>query len=116
VKPVDDPPDSPLGIVSTHDVRLPARLWLDLGLTSEHSRPDVFQTGGDSPMAEANLLVEAGSSLLGDRGLKDLLSSLYLASYGAENGMSMGYDFEGEIIPGTNEPLYTWEVFYWTPR
>lgn len=40
----------------------------------------------------------------------------YLESYGAKNGMSMAYDFESEIIPGTNEPLHTWEVFYWTPR
>ena len=30
--------------------------------------------------------------------------------------MSLGYDFEGEIVPGINEPLHTWEVFYWTPR
>lgn len=28
----------------------------------------------------------------------------------------MRYDFKGEIIPGTNEPLHTWEVFYWTAR
>ena len=40
----------------------------------------------------------------------------YLESYGGNNRMSMGYDFDGEIIPGQNEPLYTWEVFYWTPR
>ena len=40
----------------------------------------------------------------------------YLESYGAKNGMSMGYDFSGDIIPGQNEPLHTWEVFYWTPR
>ena len=40
----------------------------------------------------------------------------YLESYAAKNGMSLGYDFEGEIIPGTNEPVHTWEVFYWTPR
>ena len=40
----------------------------------------------------------------------------YLESYGAKNGMSMGYDFTDEIIPGQNEPLHTWEVFYWTAR
>ncbi len=40
----------------------------------------------------------------------------YLESYGAKNGMSMACDFEGEIIPGTNEPLHTWKVFCWTPR
>lgn len=40
----------------------------------------------------------------------------YLESYGGKNGMSMGYDFEGEVVPGVNEPLHTWEVFYWTPR
>lgn len=40
----------------------------------------------------------------------------YLENYGAKNGMRMGYDFDGEIVPGVNEPLHTWEVFYWTPR
>ena len=40
----------------------------------------------------------------------------YLESYAGKNGMSMGYDFEGEIIPSVNEPVHTWEVFYWTPR
>lgn len=40
----------------------------------------------------------------------------YLESYGNNNRMPMGYDFDGEIIRGQNEPLYTWEVFYWTPR
>lgn len=40
----------------------------------------------------------------------------YLENYGAKNGMNMGYDFAGEVIPGQNEPLHTWEVFYWTPR
>ena len=40
----------------------------------------------------------------------------YLESYGGKNGMSMRYDFEGEVIPSVNEPLHTWEVFYWTPR
>ena len=39
----------------------------------------------------------------------------YLENYGAKNGMRMAYDFEGEIIPGANEPLHTWELFYWTP-
>jgi hypothetical protein len=38
----------------------------------------------------------------------------YLENYGAKNGM--GYDFDGEIVPSVNEPLPTWEVFYWTPR
>ena len=40
----------------------------------------------------------------------------YLEKYGAKNNMPMRYDFTGEIIPGTNEPLHTWEVFYWTAR
>ena len=40
----------------------------------------------------------------------------YLENYGAKNGMRMGYDFASEIIPSVNEPLNTWEVFYWTPR
>lgn len=40
----------------------------------------------------------------------------YLEKYGAKNNMPMRYDFKGQIIPGTNEPLYTWEVFYWTAR
>lgn len=40
----------------------------------------------------------------------------YLEKYGAKYNMPMRYDFDGEIIPGTNEPLYTWEVFYWTAR
>ena len=40
----------------------------------------------------------------------------YLESYGNNNRMPMGYDFDGEIIRGQTEPLYTWEVFYWTPR
>ena len=40
----------------------------------------------------------------------------HLENYGAKNGMRMGYDFDGEIIPGANEPLHTWEVFYWTAR
>ena len=40
----------------------------------------------------------------------------YLESYAGKNGMSMGCDFEGEIIPSVNEPVHTWEVFYWTPR
>jgi hypothetical protein len=39
-----------------------------------------------------------------------------LEAYGSNNGMSMRYDFEGEIITGQNEPLHTWEVFYWTTR
>ena len=40
----------------------------------------------------------------------------YLEKYGAKYKMPMRYDFKGEIIPGTNEPLHTWEVFYWTAR
>lgn len=40
----------------------------------------------------------------------------YLEKYGAKYNMPMAYDFEGEIITGANEPLHTWEVFYWTPR
>jgi len=40
----------------------------------------------------------------------------YLEKYAANNGMNMRYDFEGEIITGANEPLHTWEVFYWTAR
>lgn len=40
----------------------------------------------------------------------------YLEAYGSKYGMPMGYDFSGEIITGTNEPLHTWEVFYWTAR
>ena len=40
----------------------------------------------------------------------------YLESYGGNNRMNMNYDFEGEVIVGVNEPLHTWEVFYWTPR
>ncbi len=39
-----------------------------------------------------------------------------LEAYGAKNGMEMGYDFDGEIVVGQNEPLHTWEVFYWTTR
>ena len=39
-----------------------------------------------------------------------------LEAYGANNGMQMRYDFEGEVVVGQNEPLYTWEVFYWTTR
>ena len=40
----------------------------------------------------------------------------YLEKYGAKYKMPMRYDFTGDIIPGTNEPLHTWEVFYWTAR
>jgi hypothetical protein len=40
----------------------------------------------------------------------------YLEQYGAKYNMPMRYDFTGEIITGTNEPLHTWEVFFWTPR
>jgi len=40
----------------------------------------------------------------------------YLEKYGAKYNVPMRYDFTGEIIPGTNEPLHTWEVFYWTAR
>lgn len=41
----------------------------------------------------------------------------YLELWGEKTGRDgLEYDFEGEIIRGVNEPLYTWEVFYWTPR
>lgn len=40
----------------------------------------------------------------------------FLEKYGAKYKMPMRFDFTGEIIPGTNEPLHTWEVFYWTAR
>jgi hypothetical protein len=40
----------------------------------------------------------------------------FLEQYGSKYNMPMRYDFEGEIIPGTNEPLHTWEVFFWTAR
>lgn len=40
----------------------------------------------------------------------------YLEKYGAKYKMPMGDDFKGDIIAGTNEPLHTWEVFYWTRR
>ena len=40
----------------------------------------------------------------------------YLEKDGAKYSMPMRYDFTGAIIPGTNEPLHTWEVFYWTAR
>jgi len=40
----------------------------------------------------------------------------YLEAYGGKYGMPMGYDFDGEIVVGANEPLHTWEVFYWTAR
>lgn len=52
----------------------------------------------------------AGKEVLGDARIP------YLEKYGAKNNMPMRYDFKGEIIPGTNEPLHTWEVFYWTAR
>ncbi len=50
------------------------------------------------------------TEILGDERIR------YLESYTAKNRMSMGYDFDGEIVPGVNEPVHTWEVFYWTPR
>lgn len=40
----------------------------------------------------------------------------FLEQYGAKYNMPMRYDFDGEIIVGQNEPLHTWEVFFWTPR
>ncbi len=40
----------------------------------------------------------------------------YLEAYGAKYSMPMRYDFADEIIAGVNEPLHTWEVFYWTAR
>ena len=42
-----------------------------------------------------------------------ITSYVFMTPY---NRMPMGYDFTGEIIAGQTEPLYTWEVFYWTPR
>ena len=39
-----------------------------------------------------------------------------LESFGEKAGIPIGYDFEGEVVAGVNEPLHTWEVFYWTPR
>ena len=85
-----------------HHHRHPSRQWL-LGEAcpcqprrlAAHRRPDVC--------AE-----RAGSTWRG----ADALSR----KYGAKYKMPMGYDFKGEIIAGTNEPLHTWEVFYWTPR
>ncbi len=52
----------------------------------------------------------AGKEVVGDARIP------YLEKYGAKNNMPMRYDFKGEIIPGTNEPLLTWEVFFWTSR
>jgi hypothetical protein len=40
----------------------------------------------------------------------------YLEQYSAKYNMPMRYDFTEEIITGTNEPLHTWEVFFWTAR
>ena len=52
----------------------------------------------------------AGKEVVGDARIP------YLEKYGAKYKMPMRYDFKGDIIPGTNEPLHTWEVFYWTAR
>jgi len=52
----------------------------------------------------------AGKEVVGDARIP------YLEKYGAKYNMPMRYDFKGDIIPGTNEPLHTWEVFYWTAR
>ncbi len=67
-------------------------------------RPDGWVRIGDATYALT------GREITGDERIP------YLESYTGKNGMGMGYDFEGEVIPGTNEPLHTWEVFYWTPR
>ena len=40
----------------------------------------------------------------------------YLQAYADKYNRPMGYDFAGEIVTGVNEPIYTWEVFYWTGR
>ena len=67
-------------------------------------RPDGWIRIGDATYALT------ATEILGDERIP------YLESYTAKNGMQMGYDFDGEIIPGTNEPVHTWEVFHWAPR
>ena len=67
-------------------------------------RPDGWIRIGDATYALAGL------EITGDARIP------FLESYGGKNGMDMGYDFAGEVIPGSNEPLHTWEVFYWTAR
>jgi len=39
-----------------------------------------------------------------------------LTLYGEKNNMSMEVPASGGVIQGEAEPLYTWEVFFWTPR
>ena len=68
------------------------------------SNPDGWLRIGDRTYALA------GKEVVGEARIP------YLEKYGAKNNMPMRYDFTGEIIPGTNEPLHTWEVFYWTAR
>lgn len=68
------------------------------------SNPDGWLRIGDRTYALA------GKEIVGEARIP------YLEKYGAKYKMQMGYDFKGEIIPGANEPLNTWEVFYWTAR
>ena len=68
------------------------------------SNPDGWLRIGDQTYALT------GREILGEARIP------YLEKYGAKYKMPMGYDFKGEIVAGTNEPLHTWEVFYWTPR
>lgn len=68
------------------------------------SNPDGWLRIGDRTYALS------GKEVLGEARIP------YLEKYGAKYKMPMGYDFTGEIIPGANEPLHTWEVFYWTAR
>ena len=68
------------------------------------SNPDGWLRIGDSSYAMR------AEEIVGDARIA------YLEQYGGKYNMPMRYDFDGEIIPGTNEPLHTWEVFFWTPR
>lgn len=68
------------------------------------SNPDGWLRIGDRTYALA------GKEVVGEARIP------YLEKYGAKYNVPMRYDFTGEIIPGTNEPLHTWEVFYWTAR
>ncbi|PCJ24731.1 MAG: hypothetical protein COA96_08650 [SAR86 cluster bacterium] len=78
----------------------------DGGYWSKRARiaPDGYLRVGDETFALT------ATEIFGDERLP------YLEKYGAANRMSMGYDFEGEIIVGASEPLHTWKVFYWTAR
>jgi hypothetical protein len=68
------------------------------------SNPDAWLRIGDRTYALS------GREVVGDA------RRPFLESYGAKYKRPMGDDFKGQIIPGTNEPLHTWEVFYWTAR